>query len=201
MAYDPGVPTGIIPLSQDYKSIKDNFTQLDVSFGIDHYPFSNNTSNKGFHNQVTTPVYVANPVTGLPPATGTNPIFYAFQQYTAVGPLQYSRGPSLAVPTPLTSLHSGTAPIIIAPNGTTNVLDFTGITRAICTLFAMDTVDPVGGAVAAVVLWTGTTFSLNTTIGTHALRAASSGNILQIKNFNATPFSNVYWTLKIERLD
>lgn len=202
MAYDPGVPTGRIPFSQDYQNVQDNFKQLDVSFGVDHYPFSNSTPNKGFHNRVTTPIYVANPVTNLPPVTATNPIFYAFQQYAAVGTLQYSRGPSNAIPTPLTKLYSGSAAIVLAPGASTNVLDFTGVTRATCTLYGWDTVNIVSATTVYQVFWTGTTFGLIDMGSLTSLRASSTGNILQLKNFSGSvTHSNVYWALDIQRLD
>lgn len=200
--YQPNIPTGFVNLDTDYANIQGNFQQLDTTFGIDHYTFSNATANNGFHNKVTTPIFVDNPVTGLPPITTTNPIFYAFQQYAAVGTLQYSRGPSNAIPTPLTKLYSGSAAIVLAPGASTNVLDFTGVTRATCTLYGWDTVNIVSATTIYQVFWTGTTFGLIDMGSLTSLRASSTGNILQLKNFSGSvTHSNVYWALDIQRLD
>jgi len=40
--YNPGIPTGSVNLDQDYLNIKNNFSQLDTSFGSDHIKFSVN---------------------------------------------------------------------------------------------------------------------------------------------------------------
>ena len=40
MVFQPGVPTGSVPLDQDYLNLQGNNQQLDVSFGVDHTPFS-----------------------------------------------------------------------------------------------------------------------------------------------------------------
>ncbi len=200
--YQPNIPTGLVNLDTDYANIQGNFQQLDTTFGIDHYTYSNATANNGFHNKVTTPPFIDNPPTGLPPVTAANPILYAFQQYAAVGVLEYSRGPSNAIPTPITSLHSGTAPIVLAPGASTNVLDFTGISRAFCTLYGMDTVNIVSASTIYGILWTGAAFSLVDMGTLTSLRASNTGNILQLKNFSGSvTHSNVYWTLSIQRLD
>ncbi len=49
--YQPGIPTGSVPLNQDYQNIQNNFTQLDTSFGVDHVPFSTAMSN-GYHRVI-----------------------------------------------------------------------------------------------------------------------------------------------------
>ena len=49
MAYQPNIPTGTVDFDQDYLNLLGNFQQLDVSFGIDHLPFSNNTAQLGYH--------------------------------------------------------------------------------------------------------------------------------------------------------
>jgi hypothetical protein len=38
--YQPGIPTGSVPLDQDYLNLQGNFQQLDTAFGYDHTPFS-----------------------------------------------------------------------------------------------------------------------------------------------------------------
>lgn len=48
-AYQPGIPTGTVNLDVDYKNIKNNFGQLDTTYGTDHVPYSQ-ALNNGFHN-------------------------------------------------------------------------------------------------------------------------------------------------------
>lgn len=50
--YQPNIPTGTVPLDQDYLNVQGNFQQLDTSFGVDHFPFSNTTGNNGYHGAV-----------------------------------------------------------------------------------------------------------------------------------------------------
>jgi hypothetical protein len=49
--YQPGIPTGTVNLDVDYQNLKDNFQQLDTTFGVDHIKFSQGTNN-GFHTVV-----------------------------------------------------------------------------------------------------------------------------------------------------
>ncbi len=51
--YNPNIPTGLINLDVDYKNIQNNFSQLDTSYGKDHFAFSNGTPQNGIHKQVT----------------------------------------------------------------------------------------------------------------------------------------------------
>ena len=177
------------------RDILNNFSSANTSFGIEHYPFDNGTANNGFHNKVTTPIYVANPATGLPPVTTTEPIAYGFQDSANVGVIQYSRGPNNAVPSPLTKLQSTSAAIVLAPAGTTNVLDCTGLSRMIAHLYAFDST-VISNVAAPTIFWNGTSFQIGLTSG---LVVQASGNIIQLKNNTASPM-NVYWTLVMHRL-
>jgi len=38
--FQPNVPTGTVPLDQDYLNLQGNNQQLNISFGVDHVPFS-----------------------------------------------------------------------------------------------------------------------------------------------------------------
>ena len=199
--YQPGIPTGTVDLDVDYLNLQGNFQQANIVYSTDHYPFDNATPNQGFHNLVTTPPVVNNPPDGLPPATAANPKFYAYQQYGALGVLQYSRGPTNVVPTPLTRLHSGSTPIALANTATTNVLDFTGMTLGFCNLYAGDTSSALI-RLTSFVFWSGANLgidNLNTPI-VAGLSAVSSGAILQVKNVSGGALNNIYWTLSIERI-
>ena len=41
--FQPNVPTGTVPLNQDYLNLQGNNQQLDIAYGRDHVPFSDTT--------------------------------------------------------------------------------------------------------------------------------------------------------------
>jgi hypothetical protein len=193
--YQPGIPTGLVNLDVDYQNIQDNFQQLDTTFAVDHYAYSDPSSSNGFHNKVTTPGFS----TGSAPVTGLFPVFYGFQQYSAIGLIQYSRGINNALPTPLTTLNGG--PISLATTATTNIIDFAGMTRVMCILSAFnDTNTSTKNPVNAFIAFSQNTF--NVTTGTAGnLAAASSGTILQLKNNTPGTLGAVYWNLQFLRIE
>lgn len=88
--YQPGIPTGSVPLNQDYLNIQGNFTQANVVYGTDHYAFDNITAGQeGFHKQVTMPNAAAPPTTAAAQgivftqnsaeSTGRTDLYYAYQ--------------------------------------------------------------------------------------------------------------------------
>ena len=83
-AYQPGIPTGIVPLNEDYINLQNNFQQLDTSFGVDHTPFSQ-AINFGYHevvhlipssNTATNPPN-NQPITPVTPVAGIGELFCA----------------------------------------------------------------------------------------------------------------------------
>lgn len=54
MAYQPGIPTGSVPLNQDYLNIQGNFTSLNTQFNEDHVPLTSTsgTPPNGYHTSV-----------------------------------------------------------------------------------------------------------------------------------------------------
>lgn len=71
-SYQPGIPTGTVNLDVDYLNIQANFQQLDTSFGIDHLPFSNQTAQNGYHQNIHFNPFsttVTNPPNNYVPAT------------------------------------------------------------------------------------------------------------------------------------
>jgi hypothetical protein len=201
MAFNPNIPQPLDFQDDSQSILLTNNQQLDTSFGVDHYKFSDMTANNGFHNKVTTPAYVENPTTGLPPITTTNPILYAFQQTANIGVLQYSRGSNDSVPTPITNLKSSATPITLTASGTTNVLDFTGISISsfLFTAFDSQTLNLIS------LYWgyyssTATNRFALQTAASNGLRLTSSGNILILQNFFGLTLSNVYWDLQFIRI-
>jgi len=200
----PTIPQANDNLDFSQGQLLSNNAGLDTVFGVDHYKFSNATASKGFHNQVTTPVFVASPIAlpNAPPTTTTNPIFYGYEALDAggmpidnLGVLQYSRGPSDAVPTPLTELHSTAAAIVLASGATTNVLDFTGINLSISNIYIFNTTLSAT-PVTQTIYWNG---SLLSGLGGTLLLTQQAGNILQIKNGSSGSLS-IYWTLEFKRI-
>lgn len=41
--YQPNIPTGSIPLNQDYLNLQGNFQQLNIAYGVDHVPYTDTT--------------------------------------------------------------------------------------------------------------------------------------------------------------
>lgn len=54
MAYQPNIPTGSVPLNQDYLSIQNNFSTLNNLYSVDHIPLNNNvgTPPDGYHKAI-----------------------------------------------------------------------------------------------------------------------------------------------------
>ncbi len=177
-------------LSVSQPQIQSNFLQQNTSFSVDHYGFDAVTSN-GFHKHVTTPNQASIP------SASVNPEFFGYTVGN-IPVIQYSLGFDQAVITPVTNLQSGISAIVLAALGTTNVLDFTGITRASCELYILS--DTVGQSVVYPIFWNGSTFSIITPVDVTNLRPQASGNVIQIKNFSASLSFNVYWTLKMLRV-
>lgn len=191
-----------------------NNQALDSIFGIDHYKFSNLTANQGFHNTVTTPGYVTTPPTVpvIPPVTTTNPIFYGFQTLdaggnptTSLGLLQFSRGPSNAIPTPLTRIHGGPLNVDATPQ---TIQNFAGIPRCLFTVYASDSITmSVLTNIAISGFWNGTSFifpsqpASGSSPNVSALLILGSGTNLQISNQNLLILTgSVYFTIQLHRL-
>ncbi len=64
MTYQPGIPTGSVPLNQDYLNLQANFSQINSQFLIDHVPLTSTSGSppNGYHtvihlaNQTVDPV-------------------------------------------------------------------------------------------------------------------------------------------------
>ncbi len=72
MTYQPGIPTGSVPLNQDYVNLQTNFGQLNTQFLVDHVPLTSTsgTPPNGYHTKIhmvppSTPS--SNPPSNYPP--------------------------------------------------------------------------------------------------------------------------------------
>lgn len=188
-----------------------NFQSCNTSFGIDHYPFTDLTSNDGKHNQVTTPIISPN---AYPTTATAEPKFFAFAESQAgstlpLGALQYSRGPSNMVPSFVTMIQSPITPITLAALAKTNIIDFTGLTDVQFLVYgaSVNGINPLSGTFMA----TGHYFIIAGTkyIRTVGLNPAGSpspvfidgGNgILQMQNTSSSTSFSFTWTLQILRI-
>ncbi len=200
MAYTRNRPLASDFVSSSQPTLLQNTNGADDSFGVDHYKFSDTTANNGFHNKVTTPLIIGS----AHPATTTNPIFYAMQDTANIGVIQYSRGPSNAVPTPVTELHSPTIPISLAQDATANILDFTGIQYAIGTVYGFNSgsteVSEVVGQFVYSFASGAPVFNISVTGSTTRFDIVSSSFTLQLKRIASATSNNTFWTLKFHRI-
>ena len=203
--YNNAIPQPTDFLSVSQQDILNNFSQADISFGIDHYTFSDGTANNGKHNQVTTPI-----ITGAahPSTAADEPKFYAMKDSTNLGTLQYSRGPSDAVTTPITKLQSTAAAITLAPTASTNILDFTGLPNSILrtVFFAIRTTGanaPENEFYDYLVRWNpaAPSFFIQEIFAGGSLILEASGNILRIRNTSAANTrGSLFWTVEFHRI-
>ena len=49
--YQPNIPTGSVPLNEDYKNLQDNFTQINTTYNTDHVPLTTASQN-GYHTVI-----------------------------------------------------------------------------------------------------------------------------------------------------
>jgi hypothetical protein len=206
--YTRNQPQDIDDLDISQPILFDNTNAADSVFGFDHYAFSNTTDNQGFHNTVTTPAYSSNfavpTITITPPTTTTNPILYAFQPIdgagaatTNLGVLQYSRGPSDAVPSPVTTIQSPSTGFTLANNATSNVFNFSGITTALAILYVGTSTGFVFPVAVPVYFASGT---VHGNFGSSDISIRASGTTLQIINLSGGTLTNVTWTLQFLRI-
>ena len=74
MSYQPGIPTGLIPLNEDYLNIQQNFTQLADQFEEDHVPLTSTSGSppNGYHltiHQVPFSTVASNPPNNYNPVS------------------------------------------------------------------------------------------------------------------------------------
>ncbi len=190
-----------IPLSTDLQNVTQgqilgNFTQLNTSFGIDHYPFTTNGSLTGFHNQVTTPAIIGSAV----PTVTSNAILFALNPLEAVGLLQYSVSTNSSVPTPLTKMQSTASGITLAISANTTVLNFTGLNTVIAMLYMCSGKTTMYSNVALVTYYAGVLVVNNIASAVNSqVSASASGQNLIITNGTIGTVS-LFWTLEFQRI-
>lgn len=177
-----------------------NNQQLDASFLIDHYTFSDATTDNGKHHQVTTIDQVT-----APTIIADEPKMYGLKQAGSNLPvIQYSRYWNSAlmigsVPTPLTALQSPATPLTINSASNATLFDFSGIARAFGFLYAGDTA--LNNFNATPFMWTGTVFRFfEAQSGASPLQFLDGGaGLLLVRNNAGFAQNNVYWTIELKR--
>lgn len=208
MTFTPGIPLATDFIDESQPVIAANFTELDAVFDVDHYKYSDATGDKGKHRTVTTPAESVHPTTAA-----DEPVLYAYEDYAAAGVLQYSRGGSDAVPTPVTALHGSIASLISGAGNAVTILDLTGMTRFFGQLFIMQDSGVASTACAWYpIFFNGTNIANRLTTGLLPLgyspQAAPAAQAtaktiteLGIQNRFASTITNVQWTLLIHRIE
>jgi hypothetical protein len=209
--YNAFIPQPADFLSNSQQDLLNNFSSANTSFGFDHYAFNDATDDNGKHNKVTTPIITGTLNATTPPTTLENePILYALAPYpTSATPtwenftLQYSRGGSDAVPTPLTTLQSPATPIELLNDASTVILDFNGITLAYFNAYAVgfNAAVPVTYLYYAFFYWDGAAFTkLSSLTSTEFIITNSGTELIVLNNDSGKPITNVFWTLEFLRI-
>lgn len=192
MTYTRQIPVSGDSLGGTRDRIRTNFQQIDTVMAVNHVAF--NSSGEGKHKFVQTPDQTADVASGV-----NEPVLYATSiTGTNLGVLQYSRGGSSAVPTPITCLQSSSAALNLAGSSSLSVFDYVNISRSMGTFMYMGKkgADVTG---SAYVIWTGTTLIVQTITSTAGVTITALGSVLRISNNNATPMTGLYWTLDLKR--
>ncbi len=187
MTFNTLIPQPGDNLSKSQQDLLNNNGTLNVWSLKDHYAFNDGTVNSGFHNTVTQPQIITN----SDPTTTANPILYSIKRGSSFPVLQYSRGVSNQVPSPVTTIQSPVTPVTVAMNGRTTCAVSTDFNNVAATaVVSLDTSQNVNLRINAIYSPSGgLTFELG---GTKQL-------LLKNKS-NANNYNNVYWTLKILRV-
>lgn len=193
MSYNNNIPQASDLLSDSQGDLLLNFQTLDNSFGVDHYAFSNLTADNGKHNTVTTPIVTGN----VHPTTAADePKFYNQKISANFESIQYSRGGSDAVPTPVTRINSPATPVVLISTGTTPMIDLSGVPLAIFRVIAVDTISGVINQ--SIIIFQAGSYIIPLQPA-FSLDIFNAGTVLQLVNLSANVM-NVYWHLEFYRL-
>ena len=190
MVYRIDQPVAGSSLRRSQPLLQENTESLNTTFGIDHYTFNDTTINVGNHKQVTNPVQITAPTTA---AAQTK--LYTIEPHATIGPMQFTRGQSDAVPTPLTNLNGFI--LTIPSSSATTILNFEGTPRS----NGVGVFQALIGGISLISIvqsfsWDGT--NLVVSAGDSVVRRFTvSGTNLQIGS--NVELSNVYWSLDFLR--
>lgn len=203
MSYNPNIPQATDYIDESQPQLLANFQQLNTLYDGDHYAFNDGTGNAGLHQKVTSPDQTAHPT------TTTNPVFYGYQPSANVGIIQWSRGPSDAVPTPLTALHGNVATLTGGSGSPATILNFSGLADCLATLTLTGVFNSVKFLRSTSIAFDGS--EIITTLGSipwaYQLAGQSNWVIIQISGsttlqiYSSGTATDVVWSLKFDRLE
>lgn len=179
--FQPNLPQPLDPLDVSQQDLLDNNLALDSVFGVDHYKFSNGTTDAGKHNTIRTPNVHVPP--GHPATAAAEPAMYGMQDSVNIGVIQYSRGPSNAVPSPITIFQSPSPIPPLAPAAIYNILDLTGLPVFMGMVYASGTTGALLVNAVSFVSFTGGIITLSpivTSSPTNRIFISNTGNIIQL---------------------
>ncbi len=204
MAFNKNIPQPNDDLSVSQVDLLNNNMQLNTSFGIDHYPFDDITVNNGFHNVVTEPLIIGSPP-AHPATSATVCKIYTMKDSTNLPLLQYSRGASNAVPSPITNISNPLGGSSITGGATINLLDCTGLSMAFFNFYTFIK-DVNNQQYTATIFFDGTGFRkfevypAGGNVST-VLHIVFSGKIIQLMKPGVTATNTLYWTLEPIRIE
>jgi len=189
MTYNKNIPQATDDLSVSQGEVQANFLQLNTSFEIDHYTFDDVSGDTGKHRTITTVDQVTDPTTAA-----VEPRIYGKGTFTPSLVLQYSRGESDAVPTPLTSAHGD---LVLPAATTTDLFDFTGITTGLVEVYLWNVAGP-GTQISGHIIISGGVLNTTGLASTAtALTFSVAGSVLNVRHQTGI---TTKWTLDFKRL-
>lgn len=197
--FTPNIPQATDLLSDSQPQIKNNFDSTANTINDDHYGPADLTANLGKHRAVTSPT--PSPATHY--ATTTDTKLYGMQDAVAIGNIQYSRGPSNAVPTPVTCLQSSSAAISVSTTPGTTILNFTGLPYCYGYVIATGiTATSNRTQIVYSFFWDGSIGEADvmTNLYTSQVVIQFVGADLNMVAQPAKTFTNVAWTLEFKRI-
>ena len=197
------------PASNQLQSVSqgimlDNCNALDERFGIDHYEYSLALPPSGYHKQVTTPDR------GSHPSGATYPALYGKAEATTnLGLMQYIKPVNRVVEgnqvsTPLTIIQSSETAIVVANGASTNILDFTGISRCFGRAI-VGNIENGNRLLTICDFWffnnSGTPIFKRQLSGDNSsLNISSSSFILQANNTSGSVCNQIFWNIQFQRI-
>lgn len=201
MVYNPNIPQANDFQDVSQGDILANFMQLDTSFDVDHYKFSDLTTDNGKHKQVTAVSQTSHPTTG----SGETKI-YAYKESVApltnLGPMIYARGESNSYQTPISPLQSPSGGTAIGTSTTVDIFNFSNMTNVYAMLYVMD-ITAIRRMITYVYTANGLLIGKDNLLPNTSLTPLETmvnDNVIQIRNTSPTIAYTIFWTLDFKRI-
>ena len=192
---DEPIATDFLSVSQP--KLKTNTNDFDDAIGVDHVAASSASGNAGKHT------IIQHVEEASIPSTTDDLKTFTYEPLSALGPLLYNRKENDAIPTPLSCLQSGSAAITIAPSGTSNILDFSGMPYCYGLVFITADFSSATRFPLYNFFWDGSAgyTSLITPSVVNLIIAEFSTSTLRLRNpVGSSTYSNLAWTVEFKRI-